>query len=151
DHRGGQVGHLLQATPPVRGDRGVAGGRHDALVGCQQIVGVRVEVGDSADHRGTGDEVVAVGDELSHQLDVARVTLDEPVVRLAVVGVAAGAVLGVVAHAHHLVAALQQLLYDVAADEARRAGDQDFCHASFSSRCSSAGAGIGTTFGTDCL
>ena len=71
---------------PVRRDRGVAGRGDDPLVGGEQVVGVGVEVGDAADQRGAGDEVVAVGEQLGHQLDVAGVALDEPVVRVVVVG-----------------------------------------------------------------
>ena len=49
----------------------------DPLVGGEQVVGVGVEVGDAADHRRAGDEVVAVRQQVGHQLDVAAVALDE--------------------------------------------------------------------------
>jgi hypothetical protein len=70
----------------LRLDRRVAGGRDDALVGREQVVRVGVEVGDAPDHRRAGDEVVTVLQQPGHQLGVTSVTLDEPVVRVVVVG-----------------------------------------------------------------
>ena len=63
--------------PPaaMRLDRRVALRGHDPLVRREQVVGVRVEVGDAADQRGAGDEVVAVVEQLGHQVDVAGVIL----------------------------------------------------------------------------
>ena len=77
------------------------------------------------------------GEQLGHQVDVAGVALDEPVARVVVVGLRDLAVLGVVVDADDLVAAPQQLLDDVAADEAGRAADQDLHRASAPARVSS--------------
>ena len=129
-----EVRDLAQPPGPVRGDRRVAGGRHDPFVGGEQVVGVRVEVGDPADHRGPGDEVVAVGQQVGEQAGVARVALDEPEPRMAVVAVRHRAVLRVVVEPHHRVPAAEQLLDHVPADEARRSGDQHLRHAAVPSR-----------------
>ncbi len=129
-HRGAQVGDLLEPTVAGRGDGGVARRGDDALVGGQQVVGVGVEVGDAADHRRAGDEVVAVHQQLGHERGVLHVRLDQPVVGVVVVAAGDLAVLRVVVDADDGVARLQQLLHDVAADEAGRAADQNRAHVS---------------------
>ena len=60
DHGRAEVRHLLQPTRPVGDDRGVARGGNDPFVGGEQVVGVRVEVRDPADHGRAGNEMVAV-------------------------------------------------------------------------------------------
>ena len=70
----------------------------------QQVVGVGVEVADAADQRGAGDEVVAVGEQLGHQLDVAGVALDQAVRGVVVVALGDLAVLRVVVDADDVVA-----------------------------------------------
>ena len=40
-----------------------------------------MEVRDAADHRGSGDEVLAVLQEVLHQVDIAHISLDELVLR----------------------------------------------------------------------
>jgi hypothetical protein len=112
----------------MRRDRGVALGGHDPLVGREQVVGVRVEIGDATDQGGPGDEVVAVGEQVGEQPDVARVTLDERVRRVVVVGLPHLPVLRVVVQADHGVAPVEQLLDDVAADEAGRTRHQHLFH-----------------------
>src|SRR6202044_3466246 len=87
-----------------------------------------VEVGDPADHRGAGDEVVTVGQQPGHQVDVARIALDELVVRVVVVGLGDLAVLGEVVDTHHGVAARQEFLDQVAADESSGPADQYLLH-----------------------
>ena len=137
DHRAGQVGDLAEAAGAVGGDRGVALGGHDPLVGGKQVVRVGVEVGDPADQRRAGNHVVAVGQEPGDQVDVAGVALGEVVVGVVVVGLLHGAVLRVVVEAAHGVPAPEQLLDDVAADEAGRTGDEDpllVSHGSLSGR-----------------
>jgi hypothetical protein len=112
----------------VRGDRRVAGGGDDPLVRRQQVVGVGVEVGDAADHRRPGDEVVAVFEQAGHQLDVAAVTLDQRVVRIFVVGLLDPAVLGEVVDADNLITPVKQFFDEVPADEASRPADQNLLH-----------------------
>ena len=115
---------FLSRAGLVRLDGRVAGRGDDALVGREQVVGVGVEVGDAADQRRAGDEVVAVAEQLGHQLGVAGVALDEVVVRVVVVGLRDRPVLREVVEPDDLVAAAQQLLDDVAADEAGRSSDE---------------------------
>ncbi len=76
-----------------------------------------MEVGDAADERGAGDEVVAVHEELGHELDVATVALDQRVARVVVERLLDRAVLREVVDPHHAVAAAEEVLDDVAADE----------------------------------
>ena len=123
DHRGGQVGDLAQAPVAVRGDGGITRRGDDPLVGREQVIGVGVEVGDPADHRGARDEVVAVGQQFGQQADVPGVTLDKPVARIVVVGLPDLPVLREVVQACHRVAALEQFLYYVPADEASGSAD----------------------------
>ena len=59
---------------------------------------------------------------------VAGVALDQLIPRVVVVGLPHLAVLGEVVHAHHGVAAPQQFLHHVSADEAGRSADQNFFH-----------------------
>ena len=96
--------------------------------GGQQVVGVGVEVRDPADHGGAGDEVVAAGEQIGEQGDVATVALHEPVAGMLVVGAGHRPVLGVVVDAHHLVAPVQQFLHHVATDEPGGAADQHRAH-----------------------
>jgi hypothetical protein len=110
----------------VCADRGVEGGGGDALVLGDQVVGVAVEVGDAADHRGADHEVVAAVEQLRDELGVLRVALDQAVARVRVVGLRDAAVLGEVVEADHVPAVLEQLLHEVAGDEAVRTGDQGF-------------------------
>src|SRR6202042_3065636 len=108
---------------PAGGQRGVAGGRDDPLVGGEQVVGVGVEIGDAADQGRGCDEVVAVGQQLRHQPDVAGVALNEPVARMVVVGLHDPAVLGQVIYPGHRVPAPQQFPDEISADKARRSAD----------------------------
>jgi hypothetical protein len=125
-HRRAHVGDLLEpATLLEHLDGGIARRRHDALVVGDQVVGVGVEVGDAADEGGAGDEVVAVGEQFGHEVGVAAVALDQPVARVGVVGLGDLAVLGVVVDADHRVAAGEQLLHHVPADETGRTADQN--------------------------
>ena len=113
---------------PVGLNRCVARRRHDPLVGGQQIVGVGVEVGDPPDHCRACDEVIASGQQPCEQLGIAGVTLDELEALGMVVGLGYRTVLGEVVDADHLVAAAQEFLDHVAANETGRPGDQDLAH-----------------------
>jgi hypothetical protein len=124
-HRRADERDLLEAAVAMRGDGGVARGRDDALVGGEEVVGVRVEVGDPPDHRRAGDQVIGVACELGEHRHVARVGFDEAVVRVVAVRLRHRAVLRMVVDADHAVPAPQQLFHHVAADEPRRPREQD--------------------------
>ena len=78
-------------------------------------------------------------EQLGHQLDVACVAFDQAVAGIVVVGVRDPAVLRVVVDADDLVPAREELLHDVAADEAGRTADDDLAHALLSALCPSRG------------
>jgi hypothetical protein len=82
-----------------------------------------VEIRDPSDHRGSGDELVAVARELGQQGRVLGVALDETVARVVVEAALERPVLAVVVDADDLVAGVQQVGNQVAGDEACRAGD----------------------------
>jgi hypothetical protein len=84
-----------------------------------------VEVADPADHGRGRHHLVDVGGELGQERDILGVALHEPIRRVVVVALRHPAVLAEVVDADHLVACLEQLVDEVAADEARGAGDQD--------------------------
>ena len=84
-----------------------------------------MEVADPADHRGGGDDLVAVGGELGDEAGVLGVALDEPVAGVAVVRLDQPAVLAEVVEPDDLVAGLEQLRDEVAVDEPGGAGDED--------------------------
>jgi hypothetical protein len=129
DHRRAQVGDLLEPTGPSSLDRRIAGRRDDAFVGGQEVVRIRVEVGDPPDHGGSGDEVVAVGEQLREEVGVAGIGHDQAVVGMVVVRLRDRTVLRVIVDADDAVTARQQLLDDIAADEPRGSTDQDCRHA----------------------
>jgi hypothetical protein len=106
-------------------DRGVERRREDALVLRHEVVGELVEIADPADHRRRGDDLVAIRRQFTEELGVLGVALDEPVARVVVVGLRQPAVLREVVDADDLVAGLEQLRDEVAADEPGRAGDED--------------------------
>ena len=128
NHRRADVGDLLETGVAEGADGGVAGRRDHALIGGQQVVRIGVEVGDAADHRRAGHEVVAREQQLGHQLGVSRVAFDEPVVRVGVVRLGDAPVLRVVVDPHDLVAAPQELFDDVTPDEAGRTAHEDGGH-----------------------
>ena len=107
-------------------DRRVERGRADPLVFGEQVIGELVEIGDSADHRGAGNDLVALGRELGQQLRVFGVALDQPVAGVVVEAARDRAVLAEVVDADDLVAGQQQVGDKIAADEAGSAGDQYF-------------------------
>jgi hypothetical protein len=109
-------------------DRGVARRGHDSLVGREQVVGVRMEIRDPADHRRARDEMVGVRQQAGHQVDVARVALDQRVMRVIVVGARDRPVLRVVVDADDVGPASQQLLHEIAADESGGTADDDRAH-----------------------
>ena len=84
-----------------------------------------MEVADATDHRGSGNDLVAVGGELGDEAGVLCVALDEPVSRMAVVRLDQPAVLAEVVEPDDLMAGLVQLGDQVAVDEPGGAGDQD--------------------------
>ena len=79
-----------------------------------------MEVGDSPDHGGTSDEMIALGDQRSHERDILRVRLDERVFGVVVVCVFDGTVFGVVIDPNDLVTVTEKFLNDVSADKACR-------------------------------
>ena len=107
-------------------DRGVEGGGGDPLVLGQQVVGVFVEVGDAADARGAGDEVVAARRP-------APSAAPRPGRRLARNRKrgwswklrSTRAVFREVVEADDLVAGFEELLHQVAGDEAGGPGHKD--------------------------
>jgi hypothetical protein len=84
-----------------------------------------VEVGDATDQRCPGDEVLAVGQQAGHQLNVAAVPLNQLVVGVVVVRLGDLPVLREVIDAHDGVTPAEQLLNDVAADEPGRSADEN--------------------------
>ena len=113
-------------------DGRVARGGDDALVRGQQVVGVGVEVRDPADHRSAGDEVVAVQQQLRHQVDVPGIPFHERVRPVIVVGLRDPAVLREIVDTDHFVTATEKLLHHVPTDKASRAADEDSRHYSHS-------------------
>jgi hypothetical protein len=75
-----------------------------ALVARQQVVRVPVEVGDAADHGGTGDQVIAPLKQPVHQPGVAGVAHDEPEPRIIVIRARHRPVLRQVVEADNVVA-----------------------------------------------
>jgi hypothetical protein len=69
--------------------------------------------------------VVAVGGQLDHELGILGVAFDEAIARMAVEAAADRSVLAEVVDADDLVAGLQQLADEVAADKPGGAGDED--------------------------
>ena len=105
-------------------DGGVEGGRQDALVFGQQVVGKFVEVADPADHGGAGDDLVATQRELAEQVHVLGVALHQLIAGIAVIAALDGTVFAEVVDADNLVLVAQELGHQVAGDEAGRAGDE---------------------------
>ena len=70
------------------------------------------------------DEVVAVGQQLRHQAGVLGVAAHEAVALMVLIALLDLPVLREVVEAHDLVAEIEQVLDQVAADEAGGAGDQ---------------------------
>ena len=87
-----------------------------------------MKIRDPADHRSACDEMVAARERSCHQLRITRVAMDEPVARMAVERTHHVPVLRLVVDADDLVAALEQFLHNVPADEPGRSGDQDPGH-----------------------
>jgi hypothetical protein len=107
----------------MRTECGVEGGGADALVFREQVVGELVEIRDPPDHRGSRNELVAVGRELGQEWRVFGVALDEVVARVAVKAAFERPVLGVVVDADDLVAGVEQVGDEVAGNEPSCAGD----------------------------
>ena len=87
-----------------------------------------MEIGDTADQRRAGDEVVGVHEQLGHEIDVANVALHEGVARVVVVGPGNRPVLRVVVDADDLMPAPEQLLHEITADETGGTADDDLAH-----------------------
>ena len=118
----------FSSRPAVGLDGGIAGGGDDPLVGGQQVIGVGMEVRDAADHGCTGNEVVAVDQEIRQEIDIPSITFDEAVPGMVVIRPADRAVLGIVVDADHVMATIQQLLDHVATDESGRSSHQNGAH-----------------------
>src|SRR4029078_7102328 len=88
-------------------------------------VGALWELAPPPHPRRGGAALVAVAGEPLDELGVLDVALDEPVARVVVVRLREAAVLAEVVDADNVVARLEELGHEVAADEARSAGDQD--------------------------
>ena len=113
-------------------DRGVERGGRDAFVLGQQIVGVRMEIRDAADHGRAGHEMVAIPQQPLEALDVLGVAAHEPIAGRLIARVGQLAVFGEVVQADDLVARLKQLLDEVSPNEPGRSRDQNFHAASLS-------------------
>jgi len=100
-------------------DRRVDRRGDDALVLGEEVVGVGVEVRDSADERCPGDEVVDILEEADHEVLVGNVPDDQLVVGVVVVRLDDPPVLRIVVDSDDLIAIPQQFFDDVAADESR--------------------------------
>src|SRR5215475_12315172 len=70
--------------------------------------------------------MIAVGDQAAQQLDILRIAAREMIAGMAVIALGDRAILAEIVDADHLVAGGQKLLHQIAADEASRAGDQNF-------------------------
>jgi hypothetical protein len=84
-----------------------------------------VEIRDSSDHRGAGDELVAVARELGEELRVFGVALDETVARVVVEAALERTVLGVVVDADDLVAGVEQVGDEIPGNKPGSAGDEN--------------------------
>jgi hypothetical protein len=84
-----------------------------------------MEVADPADHRRGGDDLVDVRGELRQEGDVLRVALGEAIARVTVIALLDPAVLREVVDPDDLVAVLQELGDEIAADESGGAGDEN--------------------------
>jgi hypothetical protein len=82
-----------------------------------------VEVGDAADHRSAGDNLVAVHGKLGQELSVFGVALDQAVARVSVEAALERSVLAVVVDADDLVTGAEQLGNEITADESGGSGD----------------------------
>ena len=128
DHRRAHVGHLLQPAFTVGPDGCVARRRHDPFVRGQQVIGVGMKVGDPADHRRRRDEMVAVGGQLGHEIDITTIAFNKGVALVVVIALGRRAIFGIVVDADNLVAGIEELGDDITGDETGRAGQQDFAH-----------------------
>lgn len=106
-------------------DRRIARRGDDALIRRQKVVCVGVGLRDAPDHRRPGDELIAVRQEVRHQVDVAGIALDEAIARMAVVLLPHRAILGEIVQPDYLMPLIKELLNHVVADETRGASDQD--------------------------
>src|SRR6266550_677570 len=125
DHAAGQHGDLPETAVAKRAHRCVEGGSADALVLGQQVVGELVEIRDAADHRGPGDDMVAVHRELGQEPGVLGVAVDQAVARIVVKRPRDRAVLAEVVDADHLVPGVEKLGDQVPANKTSCAGDED--------------------------
>ena len=132
EYRGGLEHHgrgddhdALEAPVRMRVDGCTEGRREDALVLCEQVERIPVEVADAADHRCRRDHLVTVLGQLGQQHLILGVALDEGVPRVRVVAPGDGAVLAEVVNADDRVTRLQQFRDQVPVDEPGRPGDQD--------------------------
>src|SRR5438132_13678975 len=112
-------------------NRGVEGGRQDAFIFSEQGVREPMEVADAADHGGPSDDDLARTDGVSEKSGVLDVAYDQSIARMIVERMANWPVLAEVVNTGHLVSGLQELLDEVAADEARGTCKQDV-HAPYS-------------------
>jgi hypothetical protein len=124
-HRRAHDDDPLEPPSLVRRDRRIERRREDPLVLCEEVIGELVEVADPADHRRRGDDLVAVGSELTEQCHVLGVAADEAVARVAVVALGERAVLAEVVDADHVMTGLEELRDKVPADEPGGSGDKD--------------------------
>ena len=108
-----------------RRDRRLEGGREDALVLGEQVEREFMEVADPADHRGGGDDLVAVGGQFGQQRHVLGVALDEPIARVVVVRLREPPVFREVVEPDDVMPRIQKLGNEIAVDEPGGAGDED--------------------------
>ena len=85
NHTGAEHVDFLQMMVFFRPNRGIECRRDDPLVFRQQIVGELVEIGDSPDHGGGSENLIAFADQFPHQFFILDVTLDKMVIGVMVV------------------------------------------------------------------
>jgi hypothetical protein len=76
-----------------------------------------MKVANATDQCSAGDEVIAIAQQLRHQRNVGAVAVYERVLRIVVVALRDLAVLRIVVDPNNVMAALQQLLNDITANE----------------------------------
>ncbi len=128
DHRRAEHHDPLEGPLPMRGQRRIERRSDDPLVLSDQVVCVRVEIGDPSDHRCAGDEVVTTVQQLRQQRNVLGIALDLSEVGVVVVRPADPSVLREVVEPDEIVAPLQQFLGHIATDEAGRSGKKSPSH-----------------------
>ncbi len=122
NHRRRHHQDLLQAGFARGTDSRVERSRRDSLVFSDQVVRILVEIGDTADLRSSRHQNVAINQQRFEQLDVFAIAASKLVARIIVVAPGYLAILREVVDSNNLVTSAQQILDQVAHDEARGSG-----------------------------